>query len=846
MPDKPNTFAVRLQQVYRGGGYMFFDGGMGTMIQRMVDVPYSVPEELLFAQPEAIRAIHEAYIRAGADVITTNTFGASPRKLAEAQCAGGKTLDAAAVMRRAVSLAREAADRVRRETPVFVAADIGPLGVLMEPLGPLSFDEAYDNFAVQARAAEDAGADLVIIETMSNLYEVKAALLAVKEQTALPAAASVSFQDDLRMLTGADAETAAVYMGALGAAALGFNCGGSLEDARVLTGQFVCASGAPVLVQPNAGLPVLENGRTVFKVAPAEFGAAQRYNAEQGAVLLGGCCGTTPEHIAEMIRQVNELPVRPRRRDASVPDAELTVCSGTRTVRIGGSAGPVIIGERINPTGKKKCKAALAAKDAQFILDEAQKQIACGAHILDVNVGLPELDETETMLWAVRALQKTFDVPLQLDSSEAAVLERALRYYNGKPLINSVSGKQEVMDAVFPLAAKYGCGIVALTLDEAGIPPTAEGRVQTAVRIIAEAAAYGIPARDILIDTLTLTVSSQQDEALETLLAIEALKTLSGEDSRFAAVKTVLGVSNISFGLPRRDIMNAYFLGMALYAGLDACIINPLAAGMTQAFHAYRALAGFDANCLNYISLYKDTAAPSADAFAAKTLAGDRLPAENGQNGGMEAELRDAIMQGFAAKAVDLTHALLKTLSPLDIIDSCIVAALDEVGRDYETGRKFLPQLLLSADTVSQVFEVLKAALAACGSAQQTKGTILLATVYGDIHDIGKNIVRALLENYGYAVIDLGKNVPIEQVAQQALAHDIRLVGLSALMTTTVSNMEKTIQELRRRYAQAGKSCVIMAGGAVLTEAYAKQIGADYYVKDAMASVAVARRVFEE
>ncbi len=838
MSDAQSPFLSYLTQQYRSGGYVFFDGGMGTMIQQAGAEGFSVPEELLFTQPELIRSIHEQYINAGANVITTNSFGASPLKLAEAQCVNEKRLTSQEVIARAVSLIQEAKTRANSAQNVFIAADIGPTGALIEPLGKLSFDEAYRNFAVQAQAAEKAGADLVIIETMSNLYEVKAAVLAVKENTSLPAIATVTFQDNLRMLTGADAQTAAVYISALGISAIGFNCGGSLQDARILTEQFIKTADAPILVQPNAGIPVSENGKTVFKVSPAEFAETQRYNAQQGAVLLGGCCGTTPAHIAEMIQQIGTLPVIPRSITEDTSDTPFTVCSGTKTVTAGGNAGPVIIGERINPTGKKKCKEALISGNMQFILDEARSQIAAGAHILDVNVGLPEINEKETMLDVLRTLQKTFDIPLQIDSSEAAVLEQALRYYNGKPLINSVNGKQEVMDAVLPLAAKYGGCVVALTLDEGGIPPTAEGRLQIAERIISQASRYGIPPRNILIDTLTLTVSSQQDEALETLRAIRQLKEQAETDKRFSAVKTVLGVSNISFGLPRRDIMNAHFLSMALYAGLDACIINPLADGMIQAFYAYRALAGFDKNCLSYISRYSNTSAPVQHIQVQTQQMSQSVPA------GTDAQLRDVIEQGFTAKAADLTRELLKTMQPIEIVNNCIVPALDAVGQEYEKGSKFLPQLLLSADTVSIIFEILKQALAASGTVQESKGTILLATVYGDIHDIGKNIVHAMLENYGYTVIDLGKNVPIETVVEQALAHDTSLIGLSALMTTTVSNMEKTIQQLRTRYAQVQKRCIIMAGGAVLTEEYAKQIGADYYVKDAMASVAVARKVF--
>jgi 5-methyltetrahydrofolate--homocysteine methyltransferase len=490
----------------------------------------------------------------------------------------------------------------------------------------------------------------------------------------------------------------------------------------------------------------------------------------------------------------------------------------------------VIIGERINPTGKKKCKEALLIGNMQFVLDEAASQIERGAHILDVNVGLPGIDEGGTMALAVSLLQKTFPVPLQIDSSEPAVIERTLRYYNGKALVNSVNGKQETMDAVFPLIKKYGGAVVALTLDETGIPPTVAGRFAIAERIISEAAKYGISPADILIDTLTLTVSSQQDEALETLKAIALIKEKYGAKG----VKTVLGVSNISFGLPRREIVNSRFFAMALYAGLDACIINPLSGDMLQTYHAYRALAGFDKNCGSYIEHYADT-------VAANELV---RPASVPSAAAEAADLRQIIIKGYKDRAGEATRDLLKTLAPLDVINTYIVPALDVVGAEFESGRFFLPQLLLSADTVSCAFEEIKAAFAASGETRKSAGTIALATVYGDIHDIGKNIVKALLENYGYTVIDLGKNVSAETIIETVITQHVKLVGLSALMTTTVANMEKTIAALKAAAAANGETCVIMAGGAVLTAEYAKKIGADYYAKDALAAIAIAKEVF--
>jgi 5-methyltetrahydrofolate--homocysteine methyltransferase len=836
---------------------VIIDGGMGTMIQAAGITDYGAPEELNLSRPELIRSIHGAYLEAGADIITANTFGCGPIKL---QGASITTAEAAHAGIRLVKEALQPAGGAEH----YAAFDMGPTGALLEPLGDLSFEAAYNSFAVAARAAEEAGADLVIIETMSDLYEAKAAILAVKENTGLPILVSASFQPNLRTLTGADAETAAVYLEALSPDAIGWNCGGGLDDAARLTRDFCRVSRLPVLVQPNAGLPVVEAGRAVYKLSPGDFARAQAAHYREGAILLGGCCGTTPAHIAALVRSLRTLDGSGRSLDGSggsldgsgrslngsgrsldgsgrsraapgpAEEPATRVCSGRAMVEIGGKAGPVIIGERINPTGKKRYKEALLAGDTAFILDEAEAQIRAGAHILDLNLGLPGIDEAAMVEQALGLLQKTFAAPLEIDSSEPAVLERALRKYNGKALVNSVNGKQAVMDAVFPLIAQYGGVVVALTLDDTGIPPTAEGRLAIADRILAEAARYGIPHEDILIDTLTLTVSSQQEEALENLRAIGLVKARYGH----LGVKTLLGVSNISFGLPRRDIVNSRFFAMALYAGLDACIINPLSEDMMQTWRAYRTLAGFDGNCLDYIGRYAGTIAASA---AAAPLTGSAVCAEPRAQ---TTTLHEIIIKGYKDRSAEAARELLKTTAPLDIINGHIVPALDIVGAEYEAGRSFLPQLLLSAATVQAAFEVIKAAMAAAGTVQEIRGPVVLATVHGDIHDIGKNIVKALLENYGFGVIDLGKNVPPETVVETVLSKDIKLLGLSALMTTTVASMEKTIAALRKALAEQGKSCIVMVGGAVLTADYARQIGADYYAKDALASVAVAQKVF--
>lgn len=872
---------------------VFFDGGMGTMIQASGVTDYHVPEELNITHADVIADIHRQYAEAGADIITTNTFGATPIKLKGAACSPKETIAAA------VANARKGIADAGKTGLCFVAFDIGPTGCLLEPSGTLPFEDAVAAFAAAARAGEEAGADLAIIETMSDLYETKAAILAVKENTNLPIIATVTFQDNRRMLSGADVAAAVTTLESLGVSAIGLNCGVSLADAAALTEEFLAYASVPVIVQPNAGLPVVENGRTVFKVTPEEFGRAQAENYRKGALILGGCCGTTPAHIAAVKAELGDGSLVPpvtsenssagktvcasenssadKASSAYKARARTFVSSGTTAVQIGDEAGAVIIGERINPTGKKKCKAALLEGDMQFVLNEAENQLNAGASILDVNVGLPGIDETAVMTQVVKLLQKTFLCPLQIDSSEPAVLESAMRAYNGKPLVNSVNGKKAVMDAVFPLVKKYGGAVVALCLDESGIPPTAEGRLAIAKKIVTEAAKYGIKKSDIVLDMLTLTVSSQQKEAAETLRGIQLIKA----DPELAGVKTVLGVSNISFGLPRRDIVNSHFFSMALNAGLDACIINPLSAPMMEAYDTYRIIYAKDENCMQFIDKYANTVAPTAGAGgpamnaagapsanaafgsgtdpqalkatgapSAGTAAGSASSAAAAsESSSAGSALMACIMKGYADQATKETEELLKTCAPMDIVNNHIVPALDAVGKDYAAGKKFLPQLLLSADTVSNAFAVLKAALASSGEKQEVKGRIIMATVQGDIHDIGKNIVVAMLENYGYEVLDLGKDVAPESIIETALNENISVIGLSALMTTTVLSMEKTIALLREteaKQAAAGKPVkfTIMVGGAVLTPEYAKKIGADYYGKDAMDTVNAAKQIF--
>ncbi len=873
---------------------IFLDGGMGTMIQKLSQgsLQYEIPEDLNFYKPDLIKQIHLSYLKAGANVLTANSFGANKIKLGE-----NASHSAEEYIERAIFLEKEAVLEAERDgfcAPHYISWDSGQVGKLLEPMGTLTFDEAYDAYKSAAIAAERAGAQLAIIETMSDLYEVKAAVLAIRENTSLPIIATMTFQSNLRTLTGADVLTCVTYLEALRVDALGFNCGGSIEEDSKLAEQFLSFAHIPVCVQPNAGLPQVIDGKDVYVVTPDEFAFSQLQNRLLGTTILGGCCGTTPEHICAMKNKIVQECETLFEKNKTCTEKNATwnntyICSYNKTLQIGKTAGPVLIGERINPTGKKKCKEALLNNNFQYIVDEADSQIKQGANVLDVNVGLPEIDETEAMCKAIKEIQTVFNIPLQLDSSEPCVLEKALRYYNGKALVNSVNGKQKTMDAVFPLIAKYGGAIVALCIDESGIAAKAEGRVLVAKKMIAEAKKYNIPVRDIFIDTLTLTVSSEQENALETIKAIRILKEEFGSEG----LQFVLGVSNISFGLPRRDILNSRFFTLALEAGLSGCIINPASNAMMDSFRAFRALSGFDKNSLDYIQTYMGSLDPASkkakdeillnalkdgtlsisvnlsggesvsqvaknvNLFADKNGVSKKSPSgsfanssdsfsdsQKVQNAGAESELIKIIENGFKDKAALCTEKLLETFAPVDIIEKAIVPALDSVGKDYESGKKFLPQLLLSAETVSESFSRIKAKLSESGQNAESKGSIVLATVYGDIHDIGKNIVRALLENYGYTVLDLGKNVPPEKIISTVLENKIQLVGLSALMTTTVANMEQTIKQLKAALLLNNLNCKIVVGGAVLTADYAKKIGADYYARDAMETVMVAKEVF--
>ncbi|WP_457790708.1 homocysteine S-methyltransferase family protein [Anaeromassilibacillus sp. SJQ-5] len=784
-----------------GKDLLFFDGAMGTMLQQAGLPQGMLPEEWNLARPEVIRDIHRQYAQAGCQILKTNTFGANRLKFGERT----ETVIAAAV-----GLAKEAAGQSGRDD-VWVAMDIGPTGKLLQPLGELSFEAAYDLFAEMAAAGERAGADCLLIETMSDTYELKAAVLAAKEVTKLPVFATMIFDDKGKLLTGGDIAAAVALLEGLGVDALGFNCGLGPDQMKGLLPELMACASLPVIVNPNAGLPRSENGRTVFDVSPEAFAADMEAMAAGGAWLLGGCCGTTPAHLAAMIGRCRGITPPPVSRKGRT-----VVSSYAKAVTIGGA--PVIVGERINPTGKARFKQALRENDMEYILREGIAQQESGAHVLDVNVGLPEIDETERMTGVVRALQGVTDLPLQIDTSDGRAMEAAMRLYNGKPLINSVNGKQESMDMVFPLVKKYGGVMVALTLDEGGIPETAEGRLRIAEKIVRRAEACGIDRRDILVDALTMTISTGAEAALVTLETVRRVKAELG-------VGTILGVSNISFGLPQRENINAAFYLMALQSGLDAAILNPNAEAMMKAYFSFRALSAQDEQCGAYIARY---------AGAAPAAAPTAMAAEMG--------LREAIVRGLKERAYQAAAAQVKALAPLDIINDQLIPALDQVGQGFEKGTLFLPQLLMSAEAAKAAFEALKAHMDAAGQPPVKKNKIILATVKGDIHDIGKNIVKVLLENYGYDVIDLGKDVDPALVAETARREKVRLCGLSALMTTTVAGMEETIRALRA----AAPGCRVMVGGAVMTPEYAAQIGADRYAKDAMGAVHIAQELFGE
>lgn len=777
---------------------MLLDGALGTQLQKRGLKTGELPERLNLTSPDTVYEVHKEYIDAGSDIIYTNTFGANRKKLKE-KGEVEKIIDAA------VKIAKRAAgDKL-------VALDLGPTGALIEPLGSMTFDEAYDIYKEQAVAGEKAGADLVVIETMSDLYELKAALLAVKENTKLDVMCSMTFDENGRTFTGCPVEAFALTAGAF-ADALGVNCSLGPDKLFPIMQRLAENTDLPLFIKANAGLPDSDMN---YSVSAQDFAKEYERFLSLGVNILGGCCGTTPEYIKELDKLRKKY--KPVKRDFVYKTA---VCSSTKVVYIDGVK---VIGERINPTGKKAMKQALIDKDFGYIATQTLEQVEAGAEILDVNAGLPQIDEKEMLTEVVKYIQGLTDAPLQIDCSKPDAIERALRYYNGKPIVNSVNAEESSLETVLPLVAKYGASVVGLTMDDSGIPKSVEKRLMLAEKIIERAKKYGIKEQDIYIDCLTLTVSAEPDQAMQTLQAITLLK------SKYD-VKTVLGVSNISFGLPARQIINSAFLTMAMYAGLDLPILNPNIPENMQAVDAFNVLTEKDKNCTRYTQKYASY--QPAAAAATNTIA---VKAEEKAN---EDDIFYCIEKGLD-KARAVTAKLLETHKPLDVIDGYLIPALNKVGDNYEKGRIFLPQLIASAESAKACFDEVKKRIP--NDENSDKGKIVLATVKGDVHDIGKNIVKTVLENYGYKVIDLGKNADPQLVVEAVKQNDIRLCGLSALMTTTVENMRITVELLKKECPD----CKIMVGGAVLTEDYARKIGADKYCKDANQSAKYAESIFK-
>ena len=773
------------------------DGAMGTMLQAAGLAMGELPESWNLTHPEAVAAIQRRYVEAGSDVLYTNTFGANRKK------AAGSGYSPAELIEGGVRCARAAAG----DRPVKVALDIGPIGQLLEPLGTLSFDEAYDIFREMAAAGQRAGADLIVFETMSDLYELKAAVLAAKENSSLPVWATMTFEATGRTFVGVTVPAMALTLEGLGVDAMGFNCSLGPAELLPLVDELARWTDRPIILKPNAGLPDPSTG--AYAVTPEDFGRELAGAASRGVTIFGGCCGTTPDFLRAAAGALKDVSLsRPARTCRGV-------CSAAQVVPFGGVR---VIGERINPTGKKRFQQALRENDIGYILERGLEQQDAGADILDINVGLPGINEPEMMVKVVKSIQSVTDLPLQIDSSDPAAVEAGLRAVNGKAIVNSVNGRQEVLDAILPLCRRYGAAVVGLCLDENGLPDSWQARAAIAERILAAAVACGIPREDVLIDCLTLTVSAQQAQASETLRAVRYVTEELG-------LHTVLGVSNISFGLPARENVTVSFLTQAMYAGLDLPIVNPNQKAIMDAIASFRVLSGQDADSEAYIARFASAAQDAPASPPAREVTGMTVG--------------DAIARGLKEETAALTEKALASMGELDVVNELLIPALDRVGERYEKQEIFLPQLIGAANAACAGFEVIKASIARRGSESVSRGRILLATVHGDIHDIGKNIVKVVLENYGYTVIDLGRDVPKERIVETAIREDIKLVGLSALMTTTVVSMEETIAALR----QSGHDCRIMVGGAVLTPEYALQIGADYYAKDAKQSSDIARQV---
>ncbi len=771
---------------------LFLDGGTGTMLQKRGLQLGEGTEEWSITHPEEIVRLHREYLTAGSDIFCTNTFSVNCLKQENFEDYIAAAFDCA-------KKAREGFDNK------FIAFDLGPTGRLLKPLGDLKFEDAVEVFAKNVRLAVKYGANLIMIETMNDLYETKAAVIAAKENCDLPILVSNAFGEDGKLMTGADADTVITTLTALGVDAIGMNCSFGPDKMLPVVKKYAELSPLPIIVKPNAGLPRVVDGKTVFDIDPTRFGEIMTEIATVGGTILGGCCGTTPDHIKALFDSTNAIPYPERK-----VEKRTVVSSYTHTVGFGKT--PVLIGERINPTGKKKIKEALRQKDYNFILNEGIRQVDAGVHVLDVNAGLPEIDESHALSTIVFELQSITDTPLQIDTTNPSALEKAMRIYNGKPLVNSVNGTKESMNAVFPLVKKYGGAVIALTIGENGIPETAQGRLEVAETIVKEAENWGIDKSDIIVDPLTLTVSSDPKSAKVTLESVKLIREKLG-------VYTSLGVSNVSFGLPERDRINSVFFTMCLQAGLDAAIMNPFSDGMMTAYHSYKALAEKDENFQEFIA-FAESGTAAATPISTAT----------------EVDLKTAIIKGLKDSAAEITAKMLETADPMALISEHIVPALNEIGTAFEQKKSYLPQLLIAADAASSAFSGIKEKLPS--SADESK-KIVIATVKGDIHDIGKNIVKVLLENYGFYVVDLGRDVAPTVVAENAKG--AKMVALSALMTTPVPAMEETIKLLRKTTPETK----IMVGGAVLTQTYADMIGADFYGKDAMDAVRIAQKVFE-
>ena len=784
------------------------DGGMGTLLQERGLAPGEAPERFGLSHPEVVTDIHRAYFEAGANVVATNTFGASPLRYGEEELSR--------MVECGVACARRAAKEARGSAERFVALDIGPSGRLLAPLGDLDFEDAVAAFSAVVRLGVQYGVDLILIETMSDAYETKAAVLAARECSDLPIVVTNAYGEDGKLLTGATPEAMVALLEGLGVDAVGANCSRGPRELSGVARALLAAASVPVVLKPNAGLPRVVDGGTVYDVTPGEFAAEVASLVREGVRVIGGCCGTTPAHITALTHATEGLSPLP------ITEKEETVISSyTHAVRF--SEGPLLIGERINPTGKRRFREALVGHDMGYLLSEAVREEEAGVQILDVNVGLPEIDEVTMLREAVTEIQAVTSLPLCIDTASPAAMEAALRRYNGKPLVNSVSGKRESLDAILPLVKKYGGVVIGLTLDEEGIPETAEGRLAIARRILAAAEAHGIKKKDVIFDPLTLTVSADSTAAAVTLAAVRRIR-------EELAAHTSLGVSNVSFGLPVRDAVNATFFALALEAGLSAAIMNPYSADMKKAYYAFRALRGLDPSCADYIA--------AAAGFTAEA-AGTPPPQRAAAIPEGETPLRHAILHGLREAAGRETEALLAVRPPLAIVEEEIIPAMVAVGEAYERGAIYLPGLLISAEAAAVAFERIKARLAGEGGATAERGPFVLATVRGDIHDIGKNIVRLILENYGYRVIDLGRDVPPEAVLEAVLSHHAPFCGLSALMTTTVPAMAETVALLKKE----APFCRTVVGGAVLTAEYAATIGADLYAPDPMTAVRYADEV---